>query len=163
MDDHSTARYVTSYNHRSGALIKQRILDDTKLGVRLLARYSSGRCELFSFQHEDNQWIVAPNFSTFTYTQSPLADAIATFIIDPSTGEELAATPNRLLQVLKGEAMPRVDGPSGGTSPAPECYEVVASATEVRCMAGMGPASRQVVRAAFPLPVSRVKYTRHLG
>lgn len=135
---------------------------DTKLGVRLLARYQSGRCELFNLQHEENQWAVGPNFSAFIQPQSPLCAAIFIFIVNPASGEELSATPERLLQVLKGEVMPRVEGPSGGVTPAPECYEVIASATEVRCMAGMRTAS-QVARAVFSSPVHRMEHLRHLG
>ena len=119
--------------------------------LHLFAGTASGTIQVLTLTHAQGSWSVDPNILTLPPIDN-LTNLTTLIVVDATTGEELTASPERLLAAMKG-------------ANANGVYWIVATGREVRCMDGVS--VKRIGRAGFPVGVGvRVKeigVMRHAG
>lgn len=127
--------------------------ESTSPSLHLFAGTASGIIQVFTFIPAQGSWSVDPHVLTLQPIDN-LTNLTTLIVVDAETGEELTASPERLLAAMRG-------------TKAKGVYQVVATATEVRCMDGVS--MKRIARATFPVgagvgvEAKRIGIVRHVG
>ena len=94
--------------------------------TRLRALKSNRMTKIFSLANVLGEWIVEPKPPTFT--NESLAGPLATFVLDPKTGNELLPSADSLSAAMR---VPQTEGKAKDV--APHCLWIAASRKSMRC------------------------------
>jgi Lethal giant larvae(Lgl) like, C-terminal len=125
-------------------------VESTSPSLRLFAATASGTIQVLTLVHAQSGWSVDPNILTLSPIEN-LTNLTTLIVVDAKTGEELTASPERLLAAVEG-------------AEANGVYWIVATATEVRCMDGVR--MKKIGRAGFPVGgvgAKEIGVVRHAG
>lgn len=125
--------------------------ESTAPSLHLFAGTASGTIQVLTLIHVQGSWSVDPNILTLPPIDN-LTNLTTLTVVDATTGEELTASPERLLVAMKG-------------AKANGVYWIVATASELRCMDGIS--ANRIGKASFPVGVGagakEVGVVRHAG
>lgn len=124
---------------------------------RLIVSYEKGTTKIYSLTNDPlfSEWTVDPKPPTFS--NESLAFPLATFVLDPATGNELRASPEALADVLDFGKAPEGKWKSEA---APHALWIAASKKAIRVAVNFN--GERIAKAEFEEELSDVHYiTRH--
>ncbi|EIW71752.1 hypothetical protein TREMEDRAFT_27343 [Tremella mesenterica DSM 1558] len=92
---------------------------------RLIVSYSKGMTKIYTLVNVLGEWMIEAKPPTFT--NESLAGPLASFIVDPATGNEMTASAQSLSQSLQTGAMDK------DKNAPPHCLWIAASKKSIRC------------------------------
>lgn len=128
---------------------------DMSLRPRLIVSYAKGTTKIYCLNNVLGEWLVDPKPPTFT--NDSLASPLASYLLDPVTGNELRASPEALNDVISASDVP--EGKWTKEAP-PHCLWIAACKRAIRVAVNFN--GERVAKVEFEEDLSNVHYiTRH--